>query len=253
VGDQEQRDRKQNSPYFDDSLLINSRLSEVERQQREDKAEQRKHERSQRQTNWLITIFTGLLFVTSLASDLLMLRYVALTRESADAAKNVADTSAKTLATAYRPRVIVQSPYPRDSLDTGRLAMGFKVINYGLIAARNIRFYEFENISPLSRIAKLDYRPANPLAGYPKTLIPSTEPTEFAIYGQKVLSPDETTAISRMDELPINPDRMVATLSVLMEYEDEFSTTPHHTEGCAVFTLKPHMWWINCPWPTQLD
>lgn len=153
MSEQEQRDRQHNPPYFDDSLLINSRLNEVERQQREDKAEQRKHERSQRKTNWLISIFTGLLFVASLASDLLMLRYVVLTKQSADAAKDgaaaaksAADTSAKTLTTAYRPRVIVQLPYPHDTPDTGRLAMSFKVINYGLIAARNIKLYEFENI-----------------------------------------------------------------------------------------------------------
>jgi hypothetical protein len=86
VSNSEDQKRNQQPPYLDPSLVIDTRLSEIERQQREDKADSRKHERSQRNTNRLLTLFTGLLFVTSVISDILMLRYVGLTKESAVAA-----------------------------------------------------------------------------------------------------------------------------------------------------------------------
>ena len=76
MSESEERDRKQQPPYLDSALVIDTRLSEIERQQREEKAEQKKHNRSQRTTNWLLTIFTGLLFVTSVTSDVLILRQV---------------------------------------------------------------------------------------------------------------------------------------------------------------------------------
>jgi len=73
---------KHNRPYVDESLVINSRLSEIERQQREDKAEQRKHERSQRNTNRWMVIFTGLLFITSVASDIVLERQTDLNKQN---------------------------------------------------------------------------------------------------------------------------------------------------------------------------
>lgn len=105
----EESKSKEQLPYFDPSLVIDTRLSEIERQQREDKAEQRKHARSQRVTNWLLTVFTGLLFFTSVGSDVLLLRQTSITKESADAAKRVAETSAKELELTQRPWVKVQA------------------------------------------------------------------------------------------------------------------------------------------------
>jgi hypothetical protein len=86
VSNSEEHDRKQQPPYYDSALIIDTRLSEVERQQREDKAESKKHNRSQHVTNWLLTIFTGLLFVTSVVSNVLILRQLKIAKESADAA-----------------------------------------------------------------------------------------------------------------------------------------------------------------------
>jgi hypothetical protein len=97
MSNSEEHERKQNPPYIDPALIIDTRLSEIERQQREEKAEQKKHASSQRITNWLLTIFTGLLFFTSVASDVLMLRYVDLTKKSAEAAESAAQTATKTL------------------------------------------------------------------------------------------------------------------------------------------------------------
>jgi hypothetical protein len=68
VSDHEEQDRQKQPPNIDESLLINtnSRLREIERQQAEDKEYQRGHD-----SNLLLTIFTGLLFVTSAVSDIL--------------------------------------------------------------------------------------------------------------------------------------------------------------------------------------
>lgn len=107
MSDSEDRERKQQPPCFDPALVIDTRLSEIERQQREEKAEQRKHNLSQRITNWLLTIFTGLLFVTSVVSDILILRQSALPssalklpKSAADQAKRAADAAESSATTA---------------------------------------------------------------------------------------------------------------------------------------------------------
>ena len=84
-------------PYIDEGLVINTRLSEVERQQREDKEADKKHNRSQLITNQLLAVFTGFLFVTSVISDTILFRQTKATKESADAAKSAAETADKTL------------------------------------------------------------------------------------------------------------------------------------------------------------
>src|SRR5207237_7729029 len=93
----EDHNREQKPPYLDPALIIDTRLADIERQNREDKAEAKKHNRGQRATNWLLTLFTGLLFITSIASNILLWRQTALTKDSADAAKSAAKTASDTL------------------------------------------------------------------------------------------------------------------------------------------------------------
>ncbi len=96
MSDSEEKYRNKKPPYIDDDrLLINTRLSEIERQQNEDKKYQREYDRKQLKFNKLLTIFTGLLFVTSVVSDVLIWRYVSLTKQSAEAATSAADTASK--------------------------------------------------------------------------------------------------------------------------------------------------------------
>jgi hypothetical protein len=73
-------------PFGDESLIINSRLREIERQQSEDKAAQKKHEASQRTTNWLMTVFTGLLFIANIVSDFVLIKQTNIARENANTA-----------------------------------------------------------------------------------------------------------------------------------------------------------------------
>jgi hypothetical protein len=81
------------------SILV---LAKIERQQREDKAEQKRHARSQRRTNWLLTIFTGLLFVTSFVSDVLILRQINVAKLSAEAAKTAAEQAKRSADAAEK-------------------------------------------------------------------------------------------------------------------------------------------------------
>ena len=96
MSDHEEQRRDKQPPYIDEGLLINTRLSEIERQQAEEKKYQREYNSKQLRFNSRLVLFTALLFVTSVVSDLLMLRYVILTKQSADAASvgAVAATSA---------------------------------------------------------------------------------------------------------------------------------------------------------------
>src|SRR5437879_6491233 len=81
-------------PYFDQGLVIDTKLSAIQREQKEEKEYRRQYDRKQLRFNRLLVIFTALLFVTSTVSDILTYRYVSLTKTSADAAKKSADTAA---------------------------------------------------------------------------------------------------------------------------------------------------------------
>src|SRR5580704_15176634 len=75
----EPRDPGKKPPYaVDESLVINTRLNEIERQQREEKAEERQYKSRQLITNRLVAIFTGLLFFTSVVSDVILIRQTAI-------------------------------------------------------------------------------------------------------------------------------------------------------------------------------
>jgi hypothetical protein len=100
VSDREEHERKQQPPYLDPSLLINTRLSEVERQQSEDRAEEKKHKSDQLAINKSLAIFTGLLFITSVVSDCILLYQTNITKESVNAAKAAADAATKAAGAA---------------------------------------------------------------------------------------------------------------------------------------------------------
>jgi len=53
-------------------------LDEIERQQREERKEEGEYKRSQLRFNKWLTIFTGLLFLTSVAADILIVWQIAM-------------------------------------------------------------------------------------------------------------------------------------------------------------------------------
>src|SRR5580658_6781950 len=94
----EEYNPKQQPPYIDPALVIDTRLRQIEREQTEEKKQQQEYNRKQLRFNGLLVLFTALLFLTSIGSDLLMLRYVNLTKQSADAATSAANTASMALA-----------------------------------------------------------------------------------------------------------------------------------------------------------
>lgn len=162
---------------------------------------------------------------------------------SADAAKKAATTADDTLKLAFRPRVVITDIHPQTALNDGKqLAASFEVLNSGPIAAKNFKVYRFENISKLADVSRLPYG-KEPLRDYPK-MLPSNKPIGFGIYGQRNLSRQEIEALGKRE--------LVATFSVLVEYEGDFPGT-HHAEACMLFTLPPKAWWTYCPWTAQMD
>ena len=94
----EEHDRTQRPPpYLDPGPIIDTRLREVERQQREDRLEQKQHSRDQLKVNKYIAGFTGLLFITSIVSNLMFQRQISIAKESADAARSAATTADESL------------------------------------------------------------------------------------------------------------------------------------------------------------
>ena len=125
----EQNKTNQKLPYIDESLVINTRLNELERQQREDQKEQKENARHQRITNWLLTIFTGLLFVTSVVSNVLLFRQTMSTKLSADAAKSAAETTNLALHVTQRAYITTGT----QELDAATGAVNVYLVNSGHI------------------------------------------------------------------------------------------------------------------------
>jgi len=76
----------QPAPFTDEGLVINTRLLAIEREQREEKVEQHKYNENQLRFNKWLTVFTGLLFATSIIADCLMIVQLRVAKVSADAA-----------------------------------------------------------------------------------------------------------------------------------------------------------------------
>jgi hypothetical protein len=250
-GDEKQPEHK--PPYIDESLVINTRLNEIQREQREEKEEQRKFQRDQLRFNKVLAWFTGLLFLTSAVSDLLLLRQTSIGKESADAARKSADTAAAVFKLTYRPRLKFVGITPavqsyvngelRTQSDNGRLRVTIDLPNLGPYSARNVRFFKYDNVSARDRITKLAYEE---LLGEPKLIPPKAEggfSSSMTIVGKKVITPTELTGLQN--------GTLWATFSILITYDDDFEQQIHHAEYCDLFTLQPYN--DICPWPVQND
>jgi hypothetical protein len=97
VSSPEEHDRKQQPPYLDPALVIDTRIGKIEREQAEERRQQQEYNRKQLRFNGLLVLFTFLLFLTSVASDILTLRYVAIAKQSADSAREAVAAAHDTL------------------------------------------------------------------------------------------------------------------------------------------------------------
>jgi hypothetical protein len=94
VTDHSPENPQRSGPYVDESLVINTRLSVLEKQEAEDKKYQRDYNKKQLTFNGILAFFTVLLFCSNLASDILLFRQTSASKESADAARSAAETAA---------------------------------------------------------------------------------------------------------------------------------------------------------------
>jgi len=167
------------------------------------------------------------------------------------ATQKAAEIASDTLKISYRPRIVINGLTTQpDPLDQERLACSLGVLNTGPVAARNVRFFRFQNISTLKDAKKMPYQET---FEYPKMIQQTNgQPIGFGIYGTSPLSDMELKSLQRQNT-QVSDAQMLATFSVLIQYDDDFSEASHHTESCIMFTLPPNQYWVSCPWNTQLD
>ena len=108
MSNHEESNPERESPLPDAIRAINTRLDAIERQQRKDEEDERRHNLSQLRVNKTIAIFTGLLFVTSVVSDIFLLVQSNIGKDSAEAAKSAAKTASDTLMLQNRPWVKIK-------------------------------------------------------------------------------------------------------------------------------------------------
>jgi hypothetical protein len=171
---------------------------------------------------------------------------------SANAARDAANTADKTMKLSFRPRITLLGINPsimqnevkgklQTTLDHGRLYVGIELFNTGPLAARNVRFFRFDNVGTRDKITKLAYEE---LFGESKVIPPKTGNSGpgMAIFGKRIIANSELEGLKS--------GTLVATFSILVAYDDDFGIT-HHTEYCDLFTLQPYN--DICPWPVQND
>ncbi len=137
----EEHDRKQPPPYLDPGLIIDTRLREVEKQQSEDRAEQKQHSRAQLSVNKYIAGFTGLLFLTSLVSDLMLQKQISVAKESADAARSAAMTADESLKITKALTEGTSEAIAYGTVDCRNFKDGichFSFVNVGHVAAKKL-------------------------------------------------------------------------------------------------------------------
>jgi hypothetical protein len=256
-------------PYFDESLVINTRLNEIERQQREEKREQQEYNRNQLRFNKLLAIFTGLLFLTSLVANILMLRYVNITKEAADAANISAQEVKRSREVAEsnliqsREGVAKAERQSRDSLNASinasrldqrawvgvdifkaepeiievgkrtRLVLSFK--NTGKTPARNIKARAIMEPIPKGRLPRFSY--AGELIAHYGLLAPSALAfVRFELVMSKTTREPGLVTQAVLDELILG--KTTVYVHGRIDYEDIFGC-PHWMTFCASMMRVP--------------
>ena len=95
--------------YGDESLVINTRLDDLEREQNEEKKRDEDHKRRQLRFNRFTVIFTGVLVFATIAYDCVTGYIAYQAKLSADAAKSAANTAALSLNITQRAYVFPEA------------------------------------------------------------------------------------------------------------------------------------------------
>ena len=125
------RNANNESPLIEAIQIINARLDVIEGQQRKDEEEERRNSRSQLRVNRKIAIFTGLLFVTSLVSDIFLIRQTSIGQQSANAATDQIRLSREQMIATLSAEVLF-------TVDLGDQKVRVNAQNYGHSIATKI-------------------------------------------------------------------------------------------------------------------
>jgi hypothetical protein len=170
--------------------------------------------------------------------------------KAALAAKNAADVATNTFKLTFRPRIKILSISPNNittngllshNLDKGRFTVVLNAPNTGPFAARNVRFFIYDNVSSKSAVKRLEYTELN---GMPK-LLPSKDEGGYGVMtitGLRVLSAEE--------KMGLRDGSLYATFSILISYDDDLGES-HHAEYCDLVDWTPYN--DICPWPVRND
>jgi hypothetical protein len=201
---------------------------------------------------WSLLLSSFALLASIAAAGFTGLQWKAADR-SAKAAEEAAKTTKDSIELQFktlRPRLFISGVTPASTttnpqpLDHGKLRITFRVPNYGPLPATKVRFRTFDNVSSWNEVKRLPY--GQPRWEYPQIILPvsAESPPGLGIVGERIISESEIKGLIS--------HTLVATFSVLIEYEDD-SGRPHKTEYCDEFTFQPNMWNQPCPWPVQTD
>jgi len=98
MAEHEEHNRQGRIPPLDESLIINTRLIAIEREQAEEKKRDAEYKHRQLRFNMLTVVFTGGLLVANIIYDAITLRLAHTASVSATAAQSAANTASGTLA-----------------------------------------------------------------------------------------------------------------------------------------------------------
>lgn len=101
MSDHDQGDREKKIPYEGEAILLNSRIEDLEREQKDEKRRDEGYKNLQLQTNKRLAWFTGGLLVTSFIANLIYLDLAIISRRNSEAAQESAAAAKLAAETTY--------------------------------------------------------------------------------------------------------------------------------------------------------
>jgi len=218
--EEDRRERK--LPYIDEGLIINTRLNELERQQREEKEEDRRYKARQLGFNLLLVIFTSLLFITSLTSDLILIRQTGSIKTSAEAARSAAGTASSALGLDQRAWIVAK--YPAIQLHEGeRLNVPLTLENIGKTLARRVKGDIAVSVLKRGQALDVSYVSGHPHYAFGPTgnFIPNTPDVRI----WPALRDGQEIVLSKQLHNDIVSGQLLITVNGKIEYTDIFGNS----------------------------
>jgi hypothetical protein len=253
------KDNPGGEPPAESIRAIKTRLDVIERQQRKDREEERSHDLSQLRVNRSVALFTGLLFVTSVVSDLFLIRQTSISKVSAEAAQKAANIADSSFKQEQRPYIVgyrtafSDGVVPSPGVTIGVTANIHNIGHSPAIAAsvwtRLVRFKAKQPRDVKDMLAFIDRQTAELTAEADKDSRDETSTT------LQDVAPDASffTSAELMDgplsgeEMPkLNNGDLTLTFIGISRYRDRFGQQ-YETGLCSFYFGKNPQTWHFCP------